>query len=123
MAEAAIKILVVDDDMFTAELTGLVLESTGYETVIAEGGLDALEKLAGDPSFRLVVSDMHMPVIDGAELFKEIRRQGRAVPFVLLTGQDADRLTAQHPDMDAVLQKDESFQELLPELVGALLGQ
>jgi len=121
MSDASIKILVVDDDMFTAELTGIVLESAGYETVIAEGGVDALEKLAKDPAFRLVVSDMHMPLIDGAELFKEIRRLGLALPFILLTGQDADRLTADYPDMDAVLQKDESFQELLPELVGALL--
>jgi CheY-like chemotaxis protein len=117
------RILVVDDDTFTAELTGLVLESSGYEAVVAEGGLDALERLAADPGLRLVVSDMHMPVLNGAELFQEMRRQNLTQPFVLLTGQDAGGLRRDNPDMDAVLQKDETFQETLPELVKAILSR
>ncbi len=123
MSEQAIKILVVDDHMFTAELIGLVLESVGYEAVLAEGGVDALEKLSADPSFGLVVSDMHMPLVSGAELFQEMRRQGLTQPFILLTGQDAEQLQTAHPDMDAVLKKDESFQETLPDLVAALLAR
>ena len=123
MSETPATILVVDDDEFTAELTGLILESAGYETVIALGGLDALEKMAANPSVCIVVSDMNMPFIDGIELFAELRGQGYNQPFVLLTGEDASPLRLAHPDMDVVLTKDENLQETLPELVESLLSR
>jgi CheY-like chemotaxis protein len=104
-------------------LTGLVLEEKGYDTVIAEGGLDALERLADDPSIALVVSDMFMPMMDGAELFAELREQGILLPFVLLTGQEAAPLQAAHPEIDAILTKDEQFQETLPATVTLLLNR
>lgn len=123
MSDIPATILVVDDDEFTAELTGLILESAGFCTVIAEGGMDALEKMAEDPTIRLVVSDMNMPFIDGIQLFAELREQGFRQPFVLLTGEDAAPLRVAHPDMDAVLTKDEQLQESLPEMVESLLSR
>ena len=123
MSDTPATILVVDDDVFTAELTGLILESAGYATIIAEGGLDALEKMAADDTVCIVVSDMNMPFIDGIQLFAELREQGFRQPFVLLTGEDAAPLRLAHPDMDAVLTKDEDLQEALPELVEALLAR
>jgi CheY-like chemotaxis protein len=122
MSEIPARILVVDDDPFTAELTGLVLEAAGYETVIAEGGMDALEKITDDSLIRLVVSDMHMPFIDGVQLFAELRQQGFSQPFVLLTGDTAALLREANPGVDAVLTKDEQLQELLPEMVKSLLS-
>jgi len=121
MSDTSATILVVDDDEFTAELTGLILESAGFSTVIAAGGLDALEKMAADPTVRIVVSDMNMPFIDGIQLFAELREQGFRQPFVLLTGEDAAPLRLAHPLMDAVLTKDENLQDMLPELVASLL--
>lgn len=123
MSDTAATILVVDDDEFTAELTGLILESAGYSTVIALGGLDALEKMADDPAIRMVVSDMNMPFIDGVQLFAELREQGFKQPFVLLTGDNAAPLRLANPGMDAVLTKDEELQEALPELVESLLSR
>lgn len=120
MNEAGANILVVDDDPFTAELTAMVLEMSGYNTIIAEGGPDALEKMAGDTTIRAVVSDMYMPLIDGVQLFEELRRQDFRQPFVLLTGQEADPLRAAHPDIDAILTKDEQLQETLPETLASL---
>lgn len=121
MEDSLARVLVVDDDRFTAELTGLSLESAGYEVEIAVGGMEALEKIAEDKSIRLVVSDMNMPFIDGAQLFAELRQQGINLPFVLLTGEDAAAVRAANADVDAVLAKNEDFQEELPRLVGALL--
>ena len=123
MTDTMVNILVVDDDQFTAELTGLILESEGYGTTIAEGGIDALEKISADPSISVVVSDMNMPLLDGIQLFAELRQQGFRQPFVLLTGEAAEPLRTANPDMDAVLTKDERLQELLPETVAALLGR
>lgn len=123
MNDTAATVLVVDDDLFTAELTGMVLEMAGYEVLTAEGGMDALEKLAENGSIAVVVSDMNMPLMSGVELFEEMRRQGDCQPFVLLTGEDAAPLRAAHPALDAVLTKDEQLQETLPELVASLLSR
>jgi CheY-like chemotaxis protein len=122
MSDTVAAILVVDDDLFTAELTGMLLEASGYEAVIAEGGVDALEKIAEHPGIRLVVSDMNMPMIDGVQLFEELRSQGYSQPFMLLTGDDAGPLRRKHPGLDAVITKDEKLQDILPELVTALLA-
>ena len=121
MSDIAAKILVVDDDLFTAELTGMVIEMVGYEAVIAEGGMDALEKLAGDSEIRAVLSDMNMPFMDGEQLFSEMRDRGFRQPFVLLTGNDAVSLRSAYPDMDAVMTKDENLQDNLPGVLQELL--
>lgn len=123
MDDSVARILVVDDDLFTAELIGLLLETAGYEVVIAEGGGGAMEKIADDALIRLVVSDMNMPFIDGVQLFTELRRQAFAQPFVLLTGSDAEPLRMAHPEIDGVITKDEELQETLPELVRLLLDK
>ncbi|NVN92860.1 MAG: response regulator [Desulfuromonadales bacterium] len=117
------RILVVDDDLFTAELTGLILETVGYETVIAEGGIDALEKIAADPWISIIVSDMNMPFMNGIQLFEEVRQQGYSQPFVLLTGEEAAPLREANPEMDGILTKDEHLQELLPDMVALFLGR
>lgn len=121
MSDAAATILVVDDDEFTAELNAAILEMAGYEALIALGGLDALEKMEGNPEIRVVVSDMNMPCIDGVQLFAEMRQQGFTQPFVLLTGEAATPLRLAHPEMAAVMTKDEQLPESLPEIVASLL--
>jgi CheY-like chemotaxis protein len=121
MSDTPTTILVVDDDEFTAELTGMILEAAGYDVMIAVGGVEALGKISEDSTIRMVVSDMNMPVINGIQLFAELREQEYNQPFVLLTGDDAAPLRIANPDMDAVLTKDEDLQEALPELVASLL--
>ncbi len=117
------KILVVDDDPFAAELTGITLESAGYDVVMADGGFDALEKLSDDPLIKIVVSDMNMPMISGSELFQEMRTIGMTQPFVLLTGEDAQSLKSAYPDIDAVITKDEEFQDVLPKLIENIIAR
>jgi CheY-like chemotaxis protein len=123
MNDAPATILVVDDDEFTAELTGMILEAAGYGVVIAVGGMEAMEKMAEDPAIRMVVSDMNMPFIDGVQLFAELREHGYHQPFVLLTGDEAGPLRIAHPDMDAVVTKDEDLQEALPKLVETIFSR
>lgn len=123
MSGTPASILVVDDDEFTAELTGMILESSGYDVVIAVGGMEALEKISEDPTICMVLSDMNMPFMDGIQLFAELREHGYLQPFILLTGDAAAPLRLAHPDMDAVLTKDENLQEALPELVESLLSR
>jgi CheY-like chemotaxis protein len=123
MSDVPEKILVVDDDEFTAEMTGMFLEMAGYETIIAIGGMDALDKIGTDPEIRMVLSDMNMPFMDGIQLFDELRGQGFTQPFVLLTGEESAPLKLAHPNLDAVLTKNEELQDKLPELVAELLAR
>lgn len=120
--EKALTLLVVDDDPFTAELTGMILESSGFRVILAEGGVEALEKIAGDASIAGVVSDMNMPFLDGLQLHAELRQQGYAKPFVLLTGEEAAPIQAAHPEIAAVVTKNEDLQDTLPQMAGALFG-
>lgn len=115
------RILVVDDDMFTAELTGMALESAGFGIVLAEGGMDALEKISADPGIKIIVSDMNMPFINGIQLFEELRQNDFNQPFILLTGGDISDLRNRYPDIDGVLAKDEYFHENLPRLIEKLV--
>ena len=122
MSDRPATILVVDDDPFTAELTGMILESAGFDTVLAVGGVEALEKMAEVPGIRAVVSDMNMPFMDGIELHAELRTLGYAQPFVLITGEAAEPLRLAHPEIDAVITKNMQLQETLAATVGAVLA-
>ena len=123
MTDTPATVLVVDDDPFTAEFTGVLVEMAGFETVTAEGGIDALEKLEANPAIAAVVSDMNMPIMSGVELFQELRRQGFDQPFLLITASGGELLKEANPEIDAVLTKDEELQEKLLEALGAILAR
>lgn len=123
MIDLPLTILVVDDDEFTAELTGMILEMAGFEVLLATGGGDALAKMAEYPAIRGVVSDMNMPMMDGVQLFTALRQQGFTRPFLLLTGEDAAPLRLSYPEIDAIISKDEELQSTLPERMNLLLAQ
>ena len=114
-------ILVVDDDLFTAELTGMIVEMVGYEAIIAEGGMDALQKIDEHEGICAVISDMNMPLMNGVELFEQMRYGGFNLPFILLTGDDAAPISSACPEIDAVMTKNESLQEELPDMILSLL--
>ena len=122
MTDAPATILVVDDDPFTAELTGMIIEMAGFETVLAEGGLDALEKISENPAIAAVVSDLNMPFMSGVELFAELRQQGFRQPFLLITGEEVADLRTAHPAIDAILTKDEQLQENLPGVLETIIA-
>ena len=65
------RILVVDDEVEIADLLRDVLESAGYEVVTAESGAVALELLA-EARFDAIVSDVRMPDLDGAALWRAV---------------------------------------------------
>lgn len=114
------RILIVDDDSLAGEIAAAILEETGHECLLAENGVEALEKLAEEPAIELVVSDLNMPLLSGLDPFQELRGQGLATPFVLLTGDDPEPLMAREPGLAGCLMKDASLEETLPRLVNGL---
>lgn len=79
------RILIVDDDKNICELVRLYLEKEGYVTDIAYEGRTALDKFAQNPPMAVVL-DIMLPVIDGIEVLKEIRRMGN-IPVIMLTAK------------------------------------
>ncbi|MDB5859039.1 MAG: arcB 7 [Ramlibacter sp.] len=77
-------VLVVDDGAENRELLSLVLAEQGLWVEEAENGQAALDKMAL-VSCDLVLMDMQMPVMDGYEATRELRRRGVQVPVVALT--------------------------------------
>jgi len=91
------KVLIVDDEPDTLELVKLVLESGGFETVLATTGKEALKKLeALRPD--LVLLDIMMPDMDGWEVFRKIKEKNTKMPIAILTAkaQNFDRLLGLH---------------------------
>ena len=72
--ERSARLLVVDDEPEIAELIGEMLGGAGYEVMTAESGAVALAMLA-EARFDAIVSDLHMPDLDGAALWREVRQQ------------------------------------------------
>lgn len=114
------RILVVDDDPLAGEMAVAILEDAGYECLRVENGIEALEKLAEAQDIDLVISDLNMPLLSGLDLFQELRDQGIATPFVLLTGDDPEPLMNNTPGLTDCLMKDISLEETLPALVSRL---
>jgi diguanylate cyclase (GGDEF)-like protein len=71
-----VKVLVADDDAVNRRILERLLEKWGYETVIAENGTEAWERLQAKESPRLVILDWMMPGMDGADICREVRKRG-----------------------------------------------
>lgn len=68
----ATRVLVVDDEPEIAELLSELLQAAGYEVQTAHSGAAAL-RLLNRHSFECIVSDLRMPDIDGAALWRQVR--------------------------------------------------
>jgi CheY-like chemotaxis protein len=78
-------ILIADDEPSVLAITSLIIRSAGYETVEAANGVEALEKFESTPIDGLV-SDIHMPQMDGIELALHVRKQAPNLPVLLMSG-------------------------------------
>jgi len=80
-------ILIVDDEDFVTLLAQRVLTDEGYRVVTARDGFQALDiykKIQGQ--IGLVILDFTMPIMDGSEVFNELRMINPQVPVVLSSG-------------------------------------
>ncbi len=81
--------LVVDDSMALRVLHKRALEAAKWEVRVAANGKEALDQLEAMPACDLVLTDWHMPVMDGLALVKSIRGNQRyaAMPVVMVTSE------------------------------------
>ena len=83
------KLLIVEDEPDIQELLEAYLHDAGYETTIAEDGVEALAKFQKD-KFDLILLDLMLPKIDGFGVCEFIRRESN-VPILMLTAQDGEQ--------------------------------
>ncbi|HBX49893.1 MAG TPA: two-component system response regulator [Bacteroidales bacterium] len=73
-------ILIVDDSESIREVVSFTLENAGYSVLISNDGKDALKFLDGR-KIDLIITDLHMPEMDGISLIKEVRRNPDYTPY------------------------------------------
>jgi CheY-like chemotaxis protein len=93
-------VLLVDDDEFILQATGLILSHLGYAAEFAKTGEEALVLLQAGLEPILVILDLDMPGMGGAATLPLIRNLRPGLPVVISTGrllQDAVGLTRSWP--------------------------
>jgi signal transduction histidine kinase/CheY-like chemotaxis protein len=118
-------VLVVEDDPPTRELVRRTLEGEGWRVEEAENGARGLER-AAERTPDLVVLDLMMPVMDGFEFLRELRRReaGCEVPVLVLTAKVLDPEERRFLDeqVEGVVQKDADALDTVMERVRAAVA-
>ncbi|MGE4397020.1 MAG: diguanylate cyclase [Sulfurimonas sp.] len=90
------KILLIDDSLvFRKQMQGM-LENMFFKVISVAHGEEALGMLESTPDISLVLTDYHMPVMNGLELTEEIRKKymKNELAIIVISGDDDDETTA-----------------------------
>ena len=108
------KILVVEDERNIVDILTFNLAREGYETAEALDGAEGLRlALVMDPD--LILLDLMLPKMDGFEVCRRLREQGRATPIIMLTAreEETDKVLGLELGADDYITKPFSMRELL----------
>ena len=83
------KILIVDDNPNMSSLLSEMLEVFDYQSVRANDGMEAIEKVNQD-DISLVITDMRMPKMSGLDLLQKIKEKRPDLPVVVISGYALD---------------------------------
>jgi len=77
-------ILIAEDHPVNQKLFSMILDKLGYSTILADDGLDALEKEAAN-EVALIFMDIQMPRMNGYEAVENLRKRGFKKPIIAIT--------------------------------------
>ncbi|KLL11987.1 MULTISPECIES: response regulator transcription factor [Protofrankia] len=111
------RVLVVEDETRAAALLRRGLVEEGFAVDIGSDGVDAVWQ-ASEVAYYVIVLDLMLPGIDGFEVCRRLRADGRWAPVLMLTarGEIADRIRGLNVGADDYLPKPFSFGELVARL-------
>lgn len=117
------KVLITDDNGAFAENLAEILEDAGYHAVIANSGAAAIRQVSST-QFDLLLSDMRMPEMGGAELVHRVRRVDPGLPAVVITAYtyDSELMRARQEGLLSILPKPVPVPALLELLAVARRG-
>jgi signal transduction histidine kinase/CheY-like chemotaxis protein len=112
-----LRVLLAEDNLFNQELLGVILEEAGVEMEVVDNGAEAVRRVTdGGSAPDVVLMDVHMPVMDGFEATRTIRRDQRfnGLPIIAMTADITaeDRARCLDAGMDGHLTKPVNTDEL-----------
>ena len=112
------KILIVEDEEAIREFEAINLRRSGYETVEAGSGEEALAIFEAEPDFDIALLDVSMPGMDGFTLCKELRKRTQTLGIIMLTArtQEMDKISGLMMGADDYITKPFSPSELLARI-------
>jgi two-component system, sensor histidine kinase SagS len=118
------RILIADDQATIRDTLHDVLVRCGCIVDAAADGAQACAKLASEPRYDLVISDIKMPHKNGYEIFSAAQKLGHKPPVILMTGFGYDEnhsiVRASQEGLAAVLFKPFKVEKLMKEIIKAL---
>lgn len=115
------KILIAEDDLYTRMGLQEILKGEGYETVCAENGEEAYELyLKEQPD--LLCLDIMMPIVNGYDLCKKIRKQNQQVPVIFISAktEEIDKVVGLELGADDYIVKPFGVREVIARVKAVL---
>lgn len=125
VVEGQVRVLLVDDNHVNRNVGKEMLEILGYEVEMAENGLEAVEAVRKN-CYNIVLMDCEMPVMDGLQATRKIRREQSAhIPIVAVTAHalDTQRTICSEAGMDDFITKPLQIPDLMAVLEKWTAGQ
>ncbi|MBU1355051.1 MAG: response regulator [Candidatus Edwardsbacteria bacterium] len=115
------KIMIIDDEPAVGEMMTTLLESEGYEAMVAYDGQDGLEQMGKTPA-DLLLLDYMLPGMDGIEVLCEVRHRWPELPVIMITAFGSPELKARANKFKVVdvVSKPFDTQKLLEQIAVAV---
>ena len=118
------KILLVEDNELNFEIAKTVLEEAGFRVDGASNGKEAVDK-ASNNTYDVILMDIQMPIMDGYEATKKLRKLGNRTPIIAMTANafSEDRKKAKDVGMDGYIAKPIDVKTLVSTIMNILGDQ
>jgi CheY-like chemotaxis protein len=117
-----IKILVVDDTINNQLLISKILQRNGADVELARNGAEAFQMAISETKFDVIIMDLQMPVMDGYEATRSLRRAGFAGPIIACSAHALEyhRMETRSAGCDGHLPKPIDAKTLVSSIQSAL---
>jgi len=112
------RIMLVDDDLRTTRLLAHMLREDGFDVETAKDGAAAIGRLTRTPMPDVLVTDLHMPHVDGVAVTQYARSRSPRLPILIVTGHPSlvGRFGGDMDPVPVVLTKPLDYARLTDEL-------